>query len=335
MKVLLTGAGGNIGLETLRQLMEKGKYDVTAIDLPSKRNKKRLKPFLDKADIRYGSINDKDFIEDAIKDCDAVIHLAAVIPPLADREPELTRQVNFFGTQTIIEAIRKVEPKCFLLYSSSVSVYGDRVKDPYIKVMDPLNPSQGDYYAITKIATEEMIQNADIAYSIFRLTGIMGRPDIDPLMFHMPLDTKLEIATTLDTARAFVNALEHFNELQGRIFNLGGGEECRTNYRDFLIHMFQIYGLNFTQFRIFAFAEKNFHCGYFADGDELNDILDFRQDTLQTYYERINQETKKITRFFTKMFSRPILYFLSKKSDPMKAQKKQDSSLLDRFFKKK
>ncbi|MEG2457921.1 MAG: NAD(P)-dependent oxidoreductase [Bacilli bacterium] len=331
--ILLTGAAGSIGYEALKQLAEDSSYNVTIIDLDTKKARKRFKPFLDKVTVVYGSINDEELMKKLIVDKDVVIHLAAIIPPLADTHPELTRKVNYYGTMNIVSSIKKYNDKCFLVFTSSVSVYGDRVENPYISVNDPLKNSEGDYYAFVKIETEKLIREAHINYTIFRLTGIMGRPDIDPLMFHMPLDTKMEIASTIDTARALKNSIEHTKELKGHIYNLAGGEKCRTIYRDFIINMFKIYGLNIKYLKTLAFAQKNFHCGYFNDSDELNKILDFQRDTLDSYYGRIKDETKGIIRFFSKIFSRPVIYFLQKKSEPLKAIKENDKGLINRFFK--
>lgn len=330
--ILLTGAAGSVGFETLKHLIKKN-YKITVIELPNKKSKKRLKPYQDKIKIYYGDINNATLIEKAIRGIDTVIHLAAVIPPLADQKPELTRKVNFYGTKTILEIFKKENPNGFFIYSSSVSIYGDRTEQPWIKVGDDLLPSIGDYYAITKIETEKLIREIGINYTIFRLTGIMGHPAIDPLMFHMPLNTKLEIASTIDTGYAFATAVEHEKELKGKTFNLGGGSGCRTTYRQFLIEMFKLYGLNIKYLKDITFAEKNFHCGYFLDSDKLNNILHFQNDNLESYYRRIKKETKGIIRFFSKMFSRPIIFFLSKKSEPYKARKKENKSLTKKFFK--
>lgn len=333
MKVLLTGAGGSIGYETLRQIVNTN-HDVTVLDLDNRKNRRRFKKFEDKIKVIYGSVNDEELISKIVPQQDAIIHLAAIIPPLADKRPDLTLTVNFYGTQTIIKTIMKLDKKPFLIFSSSVSVYGDRLKNYWIKVGDALNPSEGDYYAKTKIATEEMIISSNVPYVIFRLTGIMGHPATDPLMFHMPLDTKLEIASVEDTAYAFIKALEHTEELNGKIFNLSGGKRCRTTYREFIATMFKIYGINVSYLKDVSFAEHNFHCGYFKDADKLNDILSFQQDTLESYYNRVKTKTRGIVRFFSKLFSRPIVFFLMRKSEPLRAKKSNDKKLIKRFFNK-
>jgi nucleoside-diphosphate-sugar epimerase len=333
MKVLLTGAAGNIGLETLKSLIDRN-HDVTVLELDNSKNRRKLNPFKETVNIVYGSITDKELVNRLVNDKNAVIHLAAIIPPLADKKPELAKQVNFYGTLNIVEAIKKQKNKPFLIYSSSISVYGDRVENCYIKVGDPLKPSQGDYYAATKIATEKLIQKAGIPYTIFRLTAIMqGHPKTDPLLFHMPLDTKIEITSNIDAGEAFAKAIEYKNELEGKIFNLGGGEKCRTTYRDFLRNMFKIYGLNIHYLKEMAFATKNFHCGYYQDADKLNDILHFQNDTLETYYDRVKRKTNKFLRFLSIIFSLPIIYFLQQKSEPLEARRKKDKRLLSRFFK--
>lgn len=333
MKVLLTGAGGSIGYETLRQIVNTN-HEVTILDLDNRKNRKKFKDFENRVKVIYGSVNDEALISKIVPNQDVVIHLAAIIPPLADKRPDLTLTVNFYGTQTIVKTIMKLDKKPFLIFSSSVSVYGDRLKDYWIRVGDKLSPSEGDYYAQTKIATEEMITSSNILYTIFRLTGIMGHPATDPLMFHMPLDTKLEIASVEDTAYAFVRALDHLDELEGKIFNLSGGPNCRTTYREFITNMFKIYGINVSYLKDVAFAEHNFHCGYFKDSDKLNDILSFQQDTLDSYYSRVKTKTRGAIRFLSKLFSRPIVFFLMKKSEPLKAKVKNDKNLIKRFFNK-
>ena len=260
-KVLLTGASGTVGFEVLKQLNEKNQYDITVFDLKSKTSAKKFNSLSGEFKMIYGDISKSEDVEKIPANHDFVIHLTAIIPPLADEKPDLAQRVNVEGTKNLINFLEKKSPQAFMIYSSSISVYGDRLKNPEIRVTDTLIPSIGDEYAKTKIETERLIQDSNLQWSIFRLAAIMGNHKISKLMFHMPLETSVEICTPQDTARAFVNALEHQQELQGKIFNLGGGESCRISYRNLLEKSFEIYGMGKLDFPEKAFAEKNFHCG--------------------------------------------------------------------------
>jgi len=333
MNILLTGAAGNVGLETLKALLDE-KCNITVLELNNRKTRNKLNKYRNKINIVYGSINDEDLIRKLITNKDVIIHLAAIIPPLADRNPELTRKVNYEGTRNIIDRIKEQKNKPFLIFSSSISVYGDRVNNSYINANDKLIPSLGDYYAEVKIMTEEMIRNANIPYTIYRLTGIMGYPALDALMFHMPLDTKIEFASNRDVGYAFAESIHHLSELNGKTFNLGGGIKFRTTYEKFIKKMFDIYGLDYKYINKRAFATQNFHCGYYEDTDKLNNILHFQRDTLDSYYEKVANETGKFVKLMTKLFSRPVIFFLNKTSEPLKALKNNNINLIKRFFKK-
>lgn len=84
------------------------------------------------------------------------------------------------------------------------------MKNPDILTTDELKPSLGDHYATTKLATEKIIQESKLNWTIFRLSAIMGAGNhkITELMFHMPVNTSVEITTPEDTACAFVNAAD-------------------------------------------------------------------------------------------------------------------------------
>lgn len=329
--ILLVGALGNIGFEVLKQLCKKRDLNITILDIDSKKNRRKIRQFKNKINVIFGSIYNLNIVKQALKNQDIIIHLAAIIPPFTDRNAKLSYNVNYVGTKNIVHTIKE-NNHGFLLFASSIAIYGDRLENPYIQITDKLNP-QNDYYAKLKIMCEEEITNSGIDYSIFRLTAIMGMPTIDPLMFHMPLNTKMEIASSTDTARAFVNAIYHINELNKKIFNLSGGTQCRTTYQDFLKNMFNIYGFNFKYINKQAFANYNFHCGYYLDGDKLEDILHFRKDSLNSYYLKVKSHTNKFIKFLSRIFSKYIMYFLQKKSEPLLAKKTNNQSLIKKFFK--
>lgn len=331
--ILLTGASGTIGYEVLKQLYQKKDlYNITVFDVKSNKAIKKFNPFKNKINIVYGNIFNADDVLNVSANKDVVIHLAAIIPPLADDEPKLSYKVNTEGTELLIQLLEKNSPNTFFIYSSSISVYGDRLNTPLINVNDKLIASEGDEYAKTKIKAESSIQNCKLDWSIFRLTAIMGGHKISKLMFHQPLKTSLEIATPEDTATAFINAIDKRDQLLKKIFNLGGGKNCRIIYDDFLTRSFEIYGLGKLDFPPKTFADKNFHCGYYQDGDVLNNILNFRKDTLDSFFEKEKNKVSFLKKIITSIFKRLVKRHLRKQSEPLNAYITHDKELMQRFF---
>jgi cholest-5-ene-3beta,7alpha-diol 3beta-dehydrogenase len=334
-RILLTGASGTVGKEVLRQLCHsRERYDITVFDLETKLSGSIFRKYQGKINVVFGNLAVKEDVSKVCIDKDIVIHLAAIIPPLADKQPALAKAVNVEGTRNLIGSIEKLSPGAFFLYSSSISVYGDRCKDPFIKIDDPLHPSDRDEYALTKIEAEKLVRESRLRWSIFRLTAIMGINNHKPseIMFHMPLESKMEIATPGDTGRAFINAIEHSDKLNGKIFNLSGGEKCRIDYRDFLSRSFEIFGLGKLDFRENSFAGRNFHCGYYADGDDLNDILDFRRETIDDYFLTLEKNVSLFQKIPTVLFRRIIKKNLQKKSEPLAAINSNNEEEIRHFF---
>ena len=286
MKVLLTGGFGNVGLSTLKELMNQN-YSVRVFEVYNRKNKKLAKKFKNRIEIKWGDLRNKEDVNTAVQNQDVVIHTAAIIPPLADANPELTEFVNVGGTKNILDAIKIQLNKPKLIYTSSIAVYGDRRYDPMIEVTDPLTPSRGDYYSITKISAEKLIRESGVDFAIFRLTYItsIDKLNMDPLMFHMPLDTSIEICDTKDVGLALVNAIK-CDEVWGEIFNIAGGKECRITYREYLKDMMEMFGLGRNFLPEEGFAEKDFHCG-FMNTDKSQNLLKYQKHTLEDYYREV------------------------------------------------
>jgi len=230
---------------------------------------------------------------------DAVCHLAAIIPPAADLKPELAHAINVGGTQALIEAVRAMaskenRPPARIVYASSIAAYGDRLRTPWIKTSDPLEPSEGDEYGKSKLEAEGFLRASGLPFVVLRLTYIVWRKKLarDPLMFHMPLETGIEICHTEDTGRAFAAAAV-LPEALGKTLNIGGGESCRTTYRGYLDRMLRIFGLGGIGFMPEkAFAASGFHCGWYADSDEAEKLLGFRKKGLEDYYAEVVEEAR-------------------------------------------
>ncbi len=333
-KILITGGSGTVGRELIPLLLKDSTFQITCFDLKSPKNVRFYQSLGSQIQIKYGDIRQYDDVQKVVQHQNFVIHLAAIIPPLADQHPVLAHQVNVLGTGNIIKAIEKSAERPFLLYSSSVSVYGDRVKNPYISVQDTLCPSDRDEYGKTKVEVEKMIQQSKIDWTIFRLTAIMGYRNhkMGAIMFHMPLNTPIELCTPKDTALALRNALDHTTALKGNIYNLSGGEQCRIDYRSFIERSFQCYGLGKFNFPEEAFATRNFHCGYFTDGDQLEEILHFRRDTIESYFRNLEQSIPWYEKYGALLLSPMIKRILLCSSEPLRALKKHNLCEIQHFF---
>jgi nucleoside-diphosphate-sugar epimerase len=335
LNILVTGASGTVGREVVHQLCElRDKAKVTVFDKPSKISERFFSEKCKEIQVIYGDISKKEDVAKACMNMDMVIHLAAVIPPLADQRPQLAKNVNILGTKNLIESLEGSSPEAFLIYASSISVYGDRLNDPWINVSDKLMASDRDEYALTKIEAEKLVVSSRLKWSVFRLTAIMGTNNhkASGIMFHMPLETKMEISTPADTARAFVNAIGQADKLDKKIFNLGGGEKCRISYREFLSRSFNIFGLGEADFQEHSFAKRNFHCGYYADGDALNDILGFRKDTVDDYFLSLKKSVSPVKRSAASIFRKIIKNKLQRQSEPLAAMKNKNEIDIKHYF---
>lgn len=337
-RVLVTGAAGNIGLETVGELIKApAVFRVRTLDLPGKANRRALKRWESRIEPFWGSVEDPESAAAAVRDVDIVIHLAAIIPPLADERPDLAARVNIWGTRSIISAMKQRAPDAFLLYTSSVSVYGDRVLNPWIRTTDPLVPSEGDLYAGTKITSEGLVRNSGLRYAIFRLSGVLSperciRGRMDPLMFHMPLNTSIEPVTTRDCGFALARSAYHTGLLSGRTFNLGGGEAFRIKYRDLLGRSFRVMGMDFSRLDENAFATRNFHCGFFADSNELEELLHFQRDSVESYLDWIARSLPLPRKMLITLSRNRAVRFMQRRSDPLKAMKTGNDMMIRRYF---
>lgn len=334
MKILVTGPSGTVGRQVLQQLCAQNRFEITAFDLDNRRVRKNLRPFQNQVNIVYGDITDAIAVEEVCKGKDVVIHLAAVIPPASLDAPALTRRVNVDGTAHVVRALEQHAPNTFLLHASSFSVYGDRVKNPMLRVGDPRAPSPTDFYAQTKVAAEKIVEKATLDWCMFRLSAVaeVGAQRMDKLMFLVPLATCLESTTSDDVARAFVKAIEERAKLRKRIFNIGGGEHFRATYREYIQMHFERYGLGEVMLPDKAFAEKNFHCGYVADSNILNDILHYRSKGMEEYMEQVAASVPPLQRAITKLLRRAVQAYLLRLSEPYRAYQAKDKVRMQDFF---
>jgi len=188
-KVLVTGAAGSIGLKVLKYLLSEGKYEITALDLRNKNNFKKLKKYRRRINIIYGDINDNILIDALVKDQDYIIHLAGVMPPIADIKKGLSDTIEYNGTKNIIKSINFHNPNCFLFYASSTTIYGPKET---ANVKSEPNLISIDYYSNTKLNTEKLIKDKLKNYSIIRLPFVLCSPKTASFMYNVKRNTIME-----------------------------------------------------------------------------------------------------------------------------------------------
>jgi nucleoside-diphosphate-sugar epimerase len=233
VKVLLTGAFGNVGSHTLPQLARRG-HEVRCFDRPTRRNRQAAKRLPAGACVQWGDITDPEGVSAAVAGVDAVVHLAAMIPPEADEYPERARAVNVGGTANILAACRAQPTPPQLLFTSTLDVHGDtRDRRPPRHVDDPLvatNP-----YTEHKIECEGMVRESGLDWCIFRFADVpvLAIRKAHPIMFEIGLDNRIEAIHADDAGLAVVNALET-PAVWGRVLFVGGGATCQLTYREYL-----------------------------------------------------------------------------------------------------
>ena len=66
--------------------------------------------------------------------------------------------------------------------------------------------------------------------------------------------------------------------------------------------------------------------------DELENILHFRRDDLESYFEKTKEDISPSIKFFASIFKYPVKNYLQSKSEPLQALKGNDKELIERFF---
>lgn len=138
-RILVTGGAGYVGSVLIPALIARGQR-VRNIDLyiygEEPLASVRGNPLFEEI---KGDIRDARLMADALKDCDAVIHLACISnDPSVELDPDLSRTVNYDAFQVLVNHAKNLGIKRFI-FASSGSVYGVS-DDPNVTEEHPLVP---------------------------------------------------------------------------------------------------------------------------------------------------------------------------------------------------
>ncbi len=293
MRVLLTGAFGNIGESVMLALLETD-HDLRCLDLRTPSNEKVLNRLLQIGEFEtvWGDVRDGELVLNAMKDVECVIHLAAIIPPASDVDPDLTRSVNIGGTENILEAAQILGSAPKIIYASSIATYGHCTgRGPPKTADDPQIAT--DLYTETKIQSEQLIRKTNFPWTILRF-GVVPPLSLkwfeaakDPFVFSIPLEQRIEFIHTRDIGLAIANAVSA--ETDGKTLLLGGGERCRMTYREFISRTFEAIGMRMLPDSAFlqpTCDEEYFHTDW-MDTEEAERLLHFQTRAFDDYLKEL------------------------------------------------
>ena len=303
--IVITGAAGTIGKKVIKYLLMEGKYNITAIDLKTRHNKHVLNKYRKRIDIIYTDITKDSLFEDAIKTSDFVIHLAGVMPPLADFNENLCYDGDYKGTENIVRIIDFFNPDCHLLYASSTCIYGNQQCEE-VTVNTKPNEESLTFYGRNKLNSEKIIKEKLKNYSIYRLPVVLCNPIEENYMFSYKPGAKFEVVSDEDVGYMFARAIDKIDKLNKKTFNVGGGESCITTGSKLNNNILKNFGLSSKYVKTKLFINKSFYSYVYKDSNKLDEILTFRNDSIDSYFLRQKRKGKSynIRKLFGKIFYR-------------------------------
>lgn len=217
MKILVTGGSGFIAAWIIRRLVAAGHavrildfkpLPETAFDI--------VGPSAAAIECLIGDIRDPKSVNGAMKDCDEVAHLAAILTTDCQDDPVLGAEINLIGTLRIFEAA-KLHRLQRIVYASSAGVFGPE---------DGMTPRPITHYGAFKLAIEgcaraywdyEKISSVGfrpfVVYGPGRETGLTAGPSLacraaaQGIAYTIPFTGGSDLLFVDDLAAAFVAAL--------------------------------------------------------------------------------------------------------------------------------
>ena len=241
-KIIITGATGFIGSHLAELCVEHG-FEVVAFD---RYNPNNHWGWLEKSDYRddleviLGDVRDYDSVSKAMKGCNAVFHLAALIGiPYSYVSPLAYVRTNVEGTYNVLEAAKNLELDQVLMTSTS-ETYGTAQYTP----IDENHPMVGQSpYAASKIGADQLAisyyKSFDLPVKIVRPFNTFGPRQsaraVIPAIISQLMNIKNSIALgnltptrdltyVIDTCHAFIN-IYNSDSLFGEFVNIGMNSE--------------------------------------------------------------------------------------------------------------
>jgi nucleoside-diphosphate-sugar epimerase len=208
---MVTGAGGYIGTQLVRDLVKVG-HEVTAVDRFFF-GKEPLSEFVGNKQVTIMQKDIRDLDQNDFRGHDAVCDLACLSnDPAGEIDPQLTYQINRDGRIHVAKTAKQAGVAKYII-SSSCSVYG-KGEEPQLSETSKTNPIS--VYAKSTLEAEQ--QNLSIADNNFSVTALRNAT-----VFGLSTRMRFDLVVNLMTLTAFQ---------KGRIIVMGGGSQWRP-----LVHL--------------------------------------------------------------------------------------------------
>ncbi|MFO0972708.1 MAG: NAD(P)-dependent oxidoreductase [Phycisphaerae bacterium] len=230
--ILVTGGAGYIGSVLVPALLAEG-HRVRVLDSFIFGQSSLMDCCAnERFEVIRGDARDRETLVQALRGCDAVIPLAALVgAPMCARDPVAARTVNLDAIRLLLE-LRSRQQR--ILYPTTNSGYGIGEPGKFCTEETPLRPIS--LYGQTKVDAERAILDAGtcITYRLATVFGASPRMRTDLLVNDFVNRAVHDRALLIfeghfrrnyihvrDVARAFLHGLNQFDRLAGQAYNVG------------------------------------------------------------------------------------------------------------------
>ena len=282
--VLVTGGVGSMG-RLVCALLAADTHTVRAFDLHTA----DFTGLPDGVSALPGDLTSSTDVANSLNGVDAVVHLAAILPPVADQQIELTQRVNVEGTQIIVDQMKIHAPKARLVFSSSVSVYGTPEGSDEVSTSQSYDPD--DNYAKTKAESEQIVVNSGLDSCVLRISGV-SIPVFQEPPAEWPFlpNQQIEFVHRDDAVNAIVTSVTAELSDATRIVNVSGGSSWRMTGEQYVADYF---GMIEVDMEDAIYQSKAGHFSWYSD-EGGNDVLGYRKNSYPTYLEQLQVEIDRL-----------------------------------------